>query len=284
MFIYKQDEKQYKVVSADPGSTLETKVKAGVYNLTVEESMFSRDYYLNDITANYEQGRIIDAGIFKTIRSKIDKFFEPEMYQARKTMGLKNKIGMIFNGKPGTGKTFLAGQIASELAKKIDAVAIVVTDKIKLDGFVDMIRKHDPDRQIIIILDEFEKVYDMSYISSDLLGFLDGSKSKENVITLATVNSTGRMPDVLTNRPGRFEEIYEFSINDDDVLRGMVESVLPQEYLDVLDIEAIVKEVKSNKIHAMDKLVLLIRDLIYHHLKNLETKEEKETETPEKKE
>jgi SpoVK/Ycf46/Vps4 family AAA+-type ATPase len=273
MFIYNNESKQYKIVDADPKDELRPKLESGIYNLKVEKTMFGKNFYLNDINGAYSKGRIIDAGIFKTIRSKVDTFLDPAMDEARTAMGLKSKIGMIFNGKPGTGKTFLAGQIATELVEKIDAVGIVVTDDLDLSEFVTRIRRYDPDRFIVLILDEFEKVFNMRYADSNLLGFLDGSKSKEKCITIATVNSTGRMPDVFTERPGRFEEIYEFSIDDDEVLEGMVESIIPDAYRDKIDKKDIIKKMKAQKIYAMDRLALLVRDEIYALIKQIDSSE-----------
>lgn len=284
MFI-KKGENKYRYVDADPKDSLVKGMVAGVYNVNVYRNPFTGTSYTFDGIDTFDSGKIIESGVYKKVRKKVYDFISPEMKEARTMLGLRHKLGLVFNGKPGTGKTFLAGQLASEMAVKNDALGFVITEELNLSNFVDMIREQEPDRMIILILDEFEKTHDLNrgQIDSNLLGFLDGAKSRNNVVTIATVNSTNKLPDVLTERPGRFEEIYEFSIKDDDVLRGMVQGIIPEEMVDKISVDEIVGLMKKHSVYAMDRLSLLVRDRIYEIITKEKAEAEKPKETKKKK-
>lgn len=284
MFI-KKGENKYAYVNADPKDSLVKNMTAGVYNVNVHRNPFTGTSYTFDGIDAFDNGKVIESGIYKTARKKVYDFISPEMKEARTMLGLKHKLGLVFNGKPGTGKTFLAGQLASEMAVKKDAIGFVITEELNLANFVDMIREQEPDRMIILILDEFEKTHDIHHgqIDSNLLGFLDGAKSRNNVITIATVNSTNKLPNVLMERPGRFEDIYEFSIKDDDVLKGMVQGIIPDEMVDKISVEEMVTLMKKHNVYAMDRLTVLVRDKIYELITKEKAEAEKPKESKEKK-
>ncbi len=269
MFI-KQKDNKFRYVPANPSDSLVKGMDAGLYNVKITRSFFGQTLEFECRDGIYEKGRIIESGVFKEARKKISNFMSKEMKIARKALGLKDKLAMIFNGKQGTGKTYLAGQLATELVKEYNALGLILTEEINIGQFIDTIREQDPDRLIFIILDEFEKTFPEikhGRVEPELLSFLDGPNSKDNVILIATSNSTHGIPATLMDRPGRFEEIYEFSIKDDEVLKGMLAGIIPDKYEGKLDTDAIFNTIKKDKVYAMDKLTILVRDAIYKYEK-----------------
>jgi len=126
--------------------------------------------------------------------------------------------GMIFEGPPGTGKTFFAKAIATS----IDATAIVVSgpelkskwvgeSEGNLRNIFTRARKSAPS---IIIFDEIDSFAHRrgSYTSSgvehsmvnQLLTEMDGFRKEELVFIIATTNFVEALDDALL-RPGRFE-------------------------------------------------------------------------------
>jgi SpoVK/Ycf46/Vps4 family AAA+-type ATPase len=228
-----------RVLDTDFTETFKT-LPSNVYDLVIERSFFGKNIYLKE-NDSYKKGAIIKTGIFQRVWDYVESFYSIEKEQARNVLRMKDKLGLMFNGLPGTGKTFLAGQIAQYFVEKENAIGILVNEgDIDFAGLVDSIRRHDLDRKVIIIIDEFEKNYDGR--NSKLLSFLDGADSKENVIVIATTNNYTHLPDYLIDRPGRFEQIYNFDEKDNEVLRAMIKSMTPEKYRDRIDFDEIAKQ------------------------------------------
>jgi len=281
MFLFDKEKDPNKFILV-PGQESETQYKldAGVYNLALSSNgPMSPPTIAFEKTAKYEDGMNIEGGVFTKARATFEKFIRPEMYEAREAMEMMHKLGVIFDGKPGTGKTFLAGQIASEFAKKHDAVSIVTTDNdINFPALIDSVREFDEDRLIVIVMDEFEK--SGATHSSKMLSFLDGTNSKNNVIVIATINDIGQMPSYLKDRPGRFEHILKFKSDDVLILKSIVTQCIPDSFKPDFDVDELVKsftnKANSNKFglknerddFTVDRLRVVIRDLIADTIKN----------------
>lgn len=254
--------KELRMISEKP-SDIKMRLDAGVYNIRVVPE--GRSNYLHfDKTERYKGTTILDAGVFKRVERHVDNFLTPEMYAARKAMRSLNKMGMLFAGDPGTGKTFLAGQIGQKLADEKDAIAIMTntfTDY-NLPQLVDTIREDEPDRMIVVILDEFEKCKDYQLQDGNLLGYLDGNTSRDNVINLALVNATSNMKSFLLKRPGRFEQVYDFDEKDNKVLEALVRSMTPEEFVNRIDAAYITQQLIVESRRTVDCITIAIRDAI----------------------
>lgn len=274
MFLFNK-EKEPDSYTLVPGQLTETqsKLDAGVYNLHVRVDSQGNPIFNFVKTIKYDNGMFIDGGIFNQARTLVDNFTKPEMYKARSVMSMMHKTGLIFDGKPGTGKTFLAGQICSQMAKEHNAVCLISTQhNVDYPWIIDNIREFDKDRMVILVMDEFEKSSARHY--SNMLSFLDGSDSRDNVIILATINDITEMPSYLKDRPGRFEHILKFRSDDKLVLKSIITQCIPDLYKKEFNIELLVKEFteksNSNKFglknerddFTVDRLRMVIRDLI----------------------
>ncbi|HUV85370.1 MAG TPA: AAA family ATPase [Methanosarcinales archaeon] len=262
MFLRTQKDDQYRVI---PGKTKDVvaNVEAGVYTLEIQKSLFGTSIFLQK-TNRYKNGNILNSGTFKEAKEHLEDFVSPEMYEIREAMGSMHKIGLIFNGKPGTGKTYLAGQLAEKLVKEKNALCIfsIGEPKIALSGFIDSIREEDPDRLIVLIIDEYEK---RNSGEIDIMSFLDGGESRNNVIVIATVNSTTRLPDTIINRVGRIEKIYNFDQVDLAIITKTVESVIPEKYKEHVNAKEFAKTILegTEEDRRIDNIALQIRNLIF---------------------
>jgi hypothetical protein len=126
---------------------------------------------------------------------------------------------------------------------------------------IDNIRLEDPDRWVGILIDEYEKCKGEDL---DMLSFLDGTNSRPNVLVIATVNSTKKLPETIINRIGRVERVYNFDSEDSEVIKAMIESVIPEQYKDKISADETALEFIEFGIKpSIDFITVLIRNKIY---------------------
>ena len=262
MFLKKEDgADRYEIIPRKAADVF-NKLDPAVYTLKVVKSWSGMEVFL-ELNKRYRGGVPINTGVFAEARDHFEFFISPEAEETRGELGLMNKMALIFNGGPGTGKTFLAGQLMERLVKEKDAICIMSKGEpaMQIHELIDSIRLEDPDRWIGILIDEYEK---SNGNELDMLSFLDGTNSRKNVFVIATVNSTKRLPETIINRIGRVERVYNFDTEDAEVIKAMIVSVIPQKYIDKIDAEAIALEFIEFGIKpSIDFITVLVRNKIY---------------------
>ncbi len=272
MFILDNKEKEYTLIGSAPNGMVE-KMDKGVYNLVIVES--SRGVQIKFTKNNdYKKGIKLNQGVFKNVRDFFNDFFSKSKIEARNILDMKHKLGVIFTGDPGTGKTFLAGQLAEEICESYDAISILVTKYSDYSGLIDDIRMNDKDRLIVLIIDELEKTF-KSY-DTDALSFLSGAKERDNLIIIATVNDSSQLPSFIKDRPSRFEEEFNFSFNDEVVLKSIVENMIPKNYTNEINMTNLVNKIKKHKNKSIDRIRHIIRDVIANNIESKKTGIKKE--------
>lgn len=267
MFI--KNKNKIDFVGADKDATLSHRLEAGLYNVEITRSFFGKTFSFIK-TDSYKGGSIITKGVHGDIWNLVNRFASEESIQVSKYMGAMHKLGLLFNGKGGTGKTFLAGQIAQKFIREKDAIGIITNqwDEIELSKFIDRIREHDEDRMIVLILDEFEKVSNSQISDPEFLSFMDGGNSKNNLIVIATTNNLQKLPKLLTDRPGRFEGVYTFDIKDEEIIKSTIIDLLP-ECMKTTDNKTYYLTLLTNKaknLTTIDHIRVLVKDEIINFL------------------
>jgi len=261
MFEIDTKNNEFKLVGANP-ENITNRLEKGMYNLIIRntDGPFAPPVISFAINNDYKKGVRLNTGIFKECRNFFNEFFDESLAKARSLLNMRNKLGVMFNGDPGTGKTFLAGQIADEVCDKYDAIGILVTQAVDYSGLIDRIRQDDKDRTIILIIDEFEKTFDR--YDTNMLSFLSGAKERDNLIIIATVNDTDRLPSFIKDRPSRFEKIFEFTFNDDNILKSIITGLIPTGYESKIDLVNLVAKIKKHKNTSIDRIKHILRDVI----------------------
>jgi SpoVK/Ycf46/Vps4 family AAA+-type ATPase len=262
MFVKQESgEGNYEII---PQSTKDvtSKLESAMYTLKTVANWNGIKIYVekND---RYKKGVSINTGVFTEAREHVEFFLNEGADEARKELGLMSKLALIFNGGPGTGKTYLAGQLMEELVQKKNAVCIMSKGepRVSMHELIDTIRLEDPDRWIGILIDEYEKSNDNEL---DMLSFLDGTNSRHNVFIIATVNSTKKLPETIINRIGRIERVYNFDTEDAEVIKAMIVSVIPEKYKETINADEIALEFIEYGIKpSIDFITVLLRNKIY---------------------
>ena len=262
MFIQSRENPNSYEVVPKRAEEVKSKLEPGVYTIKLQRSWSGIEVHLekND---RYKGGKIINSGVFKEAREHVEFFIDQFAFEAREELGLMHKLALIFNGGPGTGKTFLAGQLMQRMVEEKGGICIMSKGEpgIHIHELIDSIRLEDPDRFVGLLIDEYEKCQGDAL---DMLSFLDGTNSRNNVLVIATVNSTKKLPETILNRIGRIERIYNFDTEDAEVIKAMIESVIPKEYIEKIDPEEIALEFIEYGIKpSIDFITVLIRNKIY---------------------
>lgn len=260
------DTKEYTILGVKEENVSMT-LPSGLYSYTRKSDGFSIREDLKIIT-RYQNGRRPKAGIFQEAVNYFDKFFDEDYKAIRKEMGMVNKLNVIFNGIQGSGKTHLACTLAEEYVKKYNAIGLVIDNIANVDfgELIDNIRinEKDPNRLVVIVLDELEKNGNHELTKSRFLGYLDGPGSRDNVITIATTNDISSFPKFLKERKGRFEKIWEFSLKDSpETIKETLLALIPSIEQTTEVLESIVNGAIASGIETVDELRFYALEVIY---------------------
>ena len=164
----------------------------------------------------------------------IDFLKNPDKY---KEMGAKVPHGVLFSGKPGTGKTLIAKAIAGEA--KVPFISMSGSEFVELFAGLgaSRVRKlFERAKKIapcIIFIDEIDAIgarranaigadSENNQTLNQLLVEMDGFESEQSVIVIAATNRPEMLDDALL-RPGRFDRTIVINLPDvkerEDILR-----------------------------------------------------------------
>lgn len=181
------------------GTTV-THLPPAIYTLTSDGNgvvYFNRTKILTDSLIELDDSASLKviAGIetFWSSKQKFDNF------------GILFKRGIMLWGPAGSGKTATVNLLMNDLVKRGGMVVIVQQPGVAIKGLHEL-RRIEPDRPIIIVLEDIEEMID-NYGEHGLLGLLDGEHQVSNVVVLATTNYPERLGERIINRPSRFDEV-----------------------------------------------------------------------------
>jgi hypothetical protein len=122
--------------------------------------------------------------------------------------------GVHLNGQKGSGKTLLAKQVIDLGAKKA-LPTIVVNSSYAGEGFNSLMGNIK--QPVIVLFDEFDKVYADAKVQSQLLTLLDGTIGGSKLFILTT-NDEYSVSSFLKNRPGRIFYRYTYEGVDEQTI------------------------------------------------------------------
>nr|WP_250807424.1 AAA family ATPase [Neorhizobium tomejilense] len=161
--------------------------------------------------------------------------------------------GVILTGEKGSGKTLLSKRVSIELAKKHGIPTIVINAPYCGDDFNQFIQSIS--QPTLIVLDEFEKVYDNAAQSS-LLTVLDGTMPSKKLFIVA-INNVSKMNPYMLNRPGRFFYVFKY----DGVSESAVREFLEDRLHDKTRIESVVTYAQLFRNFTFDMLSAIVEEM-----------------------
>lgn len=159
-------------------------------------------------------------------------------------------FGVMLNGLKGTGKTVTAEILCNEL--NLPVIVIPFHHK-NLVSFL-----NDLQQDVIIFVDEFEKIYDR--YKNSLLTIMDGAlKTKTRLFFMLTTNEIRVDPNLL-QRPSRIRYVKTFSDLTLEVIMEVVNDLLVHKHL----FDQTVKMISELPIITMDLIKSIVQEVNIH--------------------
>ena len=178
----------------------------------------------------------LDKGKELSIKNCIESLDDDNMYE---TFGIPRKIGFIFYGPPGSGKTSTIYAIASEYKKDIynldltqdkitveNAINSIPSDSIVCINDIDILKvSHDRSNdtevsKIDILISKKDQKNELTL--KDMLEFFDGYCYFKNCIIIITTNNINKIEPALI-RSGRIDHKFEFKLASEYQIRKILD-------------------------------------------------------------
>lgn len=120
-------------------------------------------------------------------------------------MSMNRSLGVLMTGDKGIGKSLFSRMISEKASKEGIPTIIVDTDYPQITKFLDSI-----EQEVVVLFDEFEKVFPAHRGAQDpLLSLFDGV-SQQKRLYIVTANDIHGLSPFMISRPGRFHYHIRF--------------------------------------------------------------------------
>lgn len=193
-----------------------------------------------------------DAAVSKVLK-------EIELFWARaqnyRNLKLLHKRGLLMTGDPGSGKTSCIQQLIQVMIK-LGGIAVYADDPYLLTGSLQVLRQIEPERPVIVILEDFETLTENTKRENEWLSVLDGEAQINNVVFLATTNYVEKLDKRFTDRPSRFDTIMNVPMPSAKTRAVYLLSKIP--FIDDVELDYIIQQTKGFSIAHLKELVVSV--------------------------
>ena len=244
-----QDEEfvpSFKSVDQVPSGIYELQYNRSVSQITLKKQPFKTDE-LYQLPSYEIQDILKDIQDFWDRRDKYREY------------NFVHKRGILMYGEPGCGKSGIIQLIAKQLIEN-NGIIINIKDQDDVDYFIDFIatfRKIEPNRPLIVLLEDLDSIAgESNYSTSKLLNILDGVKQIEDVVYIATTNYPEKLQERITNRPSRFDRRYKVELPNEEIREAYIRHKLKEDDLQKVDIQEWVKRTEGMSLSHLKEVVI----------------------------
>lgn len=208
--LYHYDQNRVDIFQIDNKDALKEKLAKGVYRYIVEKSPMGTERYfirMNDFVLPPRLYGELEAHGKHIISSFLRR---------------QKSLGVLLYGTGGAGKSLLAKYISREMMEKEDIPTIVIQSEgiSELEYLISNISQ-----PVVIILDEFEKMFEKPEDQNYLLTLLDGMY-RGNFLFILTANEVKRVNPHFLNRPSRIRYALAYNGIDEDTVEEVLNDIL----------------------------------------------------------
>jgi hypothetical protein len=198
----------------------------GVYKLHDVGNMFIGAIPLFENLKEGDKLVMFKTGIVSDVVIQADKFFSEETKKAYEELKITHKMGLLFFGKQGTGKTSTCVLIMKALVERHNAICLDCTNR--NIGFIKHVVgkiREIQQNPIVLFVDEFETK--MRGEEDMYLTFLDGNESVNNLIFMGCTNYIEKIPDRIKKRKSRIKHSHKINSLPEAVYKEYVSDRVP---------------------------------------------------------
>lgn len=217
-------------------------IPAGFYKPA--QDSYSGEYYLQSKKIITPKLYMLPNEAKEKIVDDIQKFWASEERYRRFQSVYKRNI--LLYSVPGNGKTCLINLLCQELIEKYNGIIVCIDTQRELDYYSKVMgrfRQIEPERKIITVIEDFERLAKDEYFSALLLQILDGNEQLDSIVTIATTNYPENLEKRFTCRPSRFNLVLEYKKPTKEVREYYIYNKLKDGGIDV-DSEKVKNDIK----------------------------------------
>lgn len=265
---------QYLITAGNnffPTTNTVNKLPSGFYQCSWSNSR--SEYFFEKLSIDIKEIIDFKDTIQHTIINEFDKFWLLKSeYISR---GESHKRGYLLHGPPGGGKTCL---ISLLMDKFINSGNVIFRYNENLAKLIYNFRQIEPDRKIMVIIEDIDAIIEHKDDEQTLLQYLDGSIPHVNTIVIATTNYPEKLPDRLINRPSRFDRVEYIGLPTDEHRRIYINNKARKLLDDETIVDKIVEDTKGFSLAYVKELLFSVEvfgdeyDVTLNRLNNMRKK------------
>jgi len=256
-----QKHTQWSVLQSDqfaPSYVSIPQVPSGLYEMIWNSSL--QTWVIAKQALNIDELYELPSPEIESILSDIKIFWRKR--ETYKEYNFVHKRGILLYGDPGCGKSGIIQLCVKNLIEEENGIVINIKEDEDFKAFVEFvptIRSIEPERPLIVILEDIDSLAgEDRHSTTKLLNILDGVKQIENVVYIATTNYPEKLQERITNRPSRFDRRYEVQMPSGEIREAYIKNKLTDEDIKKIDIKKWVELTDGMSLSHLKELVISV--------------------------